>query len=42
MDIISLDEDMGLYTDERPTSRRISILAHKKETTLKRKKTSAR
>ena len=38
MDIISLDEDMGLYTDEQTTSWRISILAHKKETTLKRKK----
>ena len=33
MDILSSDEDMNLYTDQETTTRRNSLLAHKKNTT---------
>ena len=42
MEIISSDEDSDLYTEQVTTPDRISVSAHKKNISCKRKKTSAR
>ena len=42
MDILSSDEDTGLYTDQEKINGRSSLRAHKKKISSKRKKTSSR